>query len=73
MDSGVCPVCEIEFDGIEVIKRGRGEGPHVCLLTCGHEVVAMFPRGGGIELRAPASASASTDRGAGVVGRSVDA
>ncbi len=47
MDSGVCPVCELEFDGIEVIKRGQGEGPHLCLLTCGHEVVAMFPRGGG--------------------------
>ena len=51
MDSGVCPVCGIDFEGIEVVKRGDGEGPHLCLLTCGHEVIAMFPRGG-IELRA---------------------
>ena len=58
MDSGLCPVCEIEFDGIEVIKRGDGEGPYLCQLTCGHDVVAMFPPGGGIELRA----RSATDR-----------
>ena len=73
MDSGVCPVCEVEFDGIEITKRGRGEGPHLCLLTCGHEVIAMFPRGGGIELRAASPAPASTERSLGVVGRSVEA
>jgi hypothetical protein len=65
MDSGLCPVCAVEFDGIEVLKRGQGEGPHLCLLSCGHEVVAMFPRGGGIELRATSGA----DSRAGVFGR----
>jgi hypothetical protein len=59
MESGLCPVCELEFDGIEVVKRGEGEGPHLCLLTCGHEVVAMFPRGGDIELWVPAATPSS--------------